>query len=79
MKKPSIQPRIGGLRDKSRQPDYNGDEAMRKEELRGGHWERHGDYWILHDEQGRPTAILLALENGEEQSINDEQRPTSAV
>jgi len=30
--------------------------------FRDCHWERHGDYWILHDELGRAVGLLLSTE-----------------
>lgn len=47
--------------------------------LSEGKWERHGNYWILHDQQGRPVGILLPAYKLTKELGKDERAVASAV
>lgn len=32
-----------------------------RQEYEGGHWQQHGDFWIMQDKQGRAVALLLTI------------------
>lgn len=52
---------------------------MRKDIFRDCHWEKHGEYWILHDEVGRAVGMLVTVEqilglNQNEREMGEHER-----
>jgi hypothetical protein len=52
---------------------------MRKDIFKDCHWEKHGDYYILHNEWGRAVGILLTLENEDKEMGKDGRTTASAI